>query len=139
MVQKMINQTYHWKRDVWESGVHALTKEEIGGIYEGRITNWKEVGGIRPPHHLFQQRATPRHLGGFCTGFTATPFVVSAIALLLAGPLGIGAAVFTETAPIMFSATIFAGATWPHGIKESPILSLPYHIFILAQDSFDPL
>jgi phosphate transport system permease protein len=43
-----------------------------------------------------------------------------------------------ETAPIMFTATIFAGATFPHGIKESPILSLPYHIFILAQDSFDP-
>jgi len=32
-------------RDVWESGVHALTKEEIAGIYEGRITNWREVGG----------------------------------------------------------------------------------------------
>lgn len=43
-----------------------------------------------------------------------------------------------ETAPIMFTCTIFAGATWPQGIKESPVLTLPYHIFILAQDSFDP-
>ncbi len=43
-----------------------------------------------------------------------------------------------ETAPIMFTATIFAGATIPPGIRESPVLSLPYHIFILAQDSFDP-
>ena len=43
-----------------------------------------------------------------------------------------------ETAPIMFTATIFAGAHLPDGIKESPVLSLPYHIFILAQDSFDP-
>lgn len=43
-----------------------------------------------------------------------------------------------ETAPIMFTATIFAGATLPNGIKENPVLSLPYHIFILAQDSFDP-
>jgi len=43
-----------------------------------------------------------------------------------------------ETAPIMFTCTIFAGATWPHGIKDSPVLTLPYHIFILAQDSFDP-
>ena len=43
-----------------------------------------------------------------------------------------------ETAPIMFTATIFAGATIPHGVRESPVLSLPYHIFILAQDSFDP-
>jgi phosphate transport system permease protein len=43
-----------------------------------------------------------------------------------------------ETAPIMFTATIFSGATVPNGVKESPVLSLPYHIFILAQDSFDP-
>lgn len=43
-----------------------------------------------------------------------------------------------ETAPILFTATIFAGATVPNGVKESPVLSLPYHIFILAQDSFDP-
>ncbi|MCC6231751.1 MAG: ABC transporter permease subunit, partial [Verrucomicrobiales bacterium] len=43
-----------------------------------------------------------------------------------------------ETAPIMFTATIFAGATIPSGVKESPVLSLPYHIFVLSQDSFDP-
>lgn len=43
-----------------------------------------------------------------------------------------------ETAPIMYTATIFAGATFPEGIRDSPVLSLPYHIFILAQDSFDP-
>jgi phosphate transport system permease protein len=43
-----------------------------------------------------------------------------------------------ETAPIMFTATIFAGATVPHGIQESPVLTLPYHIFILSQDSFEP-
>lgn len=43
-----------------------------------------------------------------------------------------------ETAPIMFTATIFAGATLPSGVKESPVLSLPYHIFVLAQDSYDP-
>lgn len=42
-----------------------------------------------------------------------------------------------ETAPIMFTATVFAGATIPRGIKDNPVLSLPYHIFILAQDSFD--
>ncbi len=41
-----------------------------------------------------------------------------------------------ETAPILFVATIFSGATIPIGIKEQPILALPYHIFILAQDSF---
>jgi phosphate transport system permease protein len=43
-----------------------------------------------------------------------------------------------ETAPIMFTATIFAGATFPRAVVESPVLTLPYHIFILAQDSFAP-
>ena len=43
-----------------------------------------------------------------------------------------------ETAPILFTAAVFAGATLPTGIRESPVLALPYHIFVLAQDSFDP-
>jgi len=63
----------------------------------------------------------PQSLGGFITGSL----------LGLARAAG-------ELAPIMFTATIFAGATIPHGIRESPVLSLPYHIFVLAQDSFDP-
>lgn len=63
----------------------------------------------------------PQSLGGWITGSL----------LGLARAAG-------ETAPILFTATIFAGASFPKGIKESPVLSLPYHIFILAQDSFDP-
>lgn len=43
-----------------------------------------------------------------------------------------------ETAPIMFTAVIFAGATIPHGIADSPVLALPYHIFVMSQDSYDP-
>lgn len=31
--------------DVYNGGVRALTKRQIAGIYEGRIRNWKEVGG----------------------------------------------------------------------------------------------
>ncbi len=30
---------------VWRSGVHALTKDQMRGIYEHEITNWKQVGG----------------------------------------------------------------------------------------------
>lgn len=43
-----------------------------------------------------------------------------------------------ETAPIMFTATVFDGATLPRGVIDSPVLSLSYHIFVLAQDSFQP-
>lgn len=43
-----------------------------------------------------------------------------------------------ETAPLMFTATIFSGATLPTGFKDSPILSLPYHVFTLVQQSFMP-
>jgi len=32
-------------KDVWDGGVHALTKQQIKDIYESKITNWKEVGG----------------------------------------------------------------------------------------------
>lgn len=31
--------------DVWKGGVKALTKEQVLGLYEGRITNWKTLGG----------------------------------------------------------------------------------------------
>lgn len=43
-----------------------------------------------------------------------------------------------ETAPILFTAAVFSGATLPDGVRENPVLALPYHIFVLAQDSFDP-
>lgn len=43
-----------------------------------------------------------------------------------------------ETAPILFTATVFAGASFPQGVRESPVLSLPYHVFVLTQDSFEP-
>ena len=40
-------------RDVWEGGVHALTKAQVLGIYEGTIRNWKEVGGADLPIKFF--------------------------------------------------------------------------------------
>ena len=73
------------------------------------------------PSQIIWSVILPQSLGGLVTGSL----------LGLARAAG-------ETAPILFTATVFAGATFPHAIKESPVLSLPYHIFILAQDSFDP-
>ena len=32
-------------KDVWDGGVHELTKQQAKDIYEGRIANWKDVGG----------------------------------------------------------------------------------------------
>lgn len=32
-------------KDVWDSGVRALSRQQVRDIYESRITNWKEVGG----------------------------------------------------------------------------------------------
>jgi phosphate transport system permease protein len=43
-----------------------------------------------------------------------------------------------ETAPILFAAAVFSGAGLPAGVRDSPVAALPYHIFVLAQDSFDP-
>lgn len=40
-----------------------------------------------------------------------------------------------ETAPILFTAAVFSGATLPAGVVDSPVLALPYHIFTLAQDT----
>lgn len=66
---------------------------------------------------------------------TAIILPQSAAALLSGLLLGLARAA-GETAPILFVATIFSGATLPTGIREQPVLALPYHIFVLAQDSF---
>ncbi|MFE7076307.1 phosphate ABC transporter permease subunit PstC [Streptomyces sp. NPDC057620] len=44
-----------------------------------------------------------------------------------------------ETAPLLFTATVFFGApAFPSGVVESPVQALPTHIFTLSQDSGDP-
>lgn len=44
-----------------------------------------------------------------------------------------------ETAPLLFTATVFSGAPrFPTGIRQSPVVALPSHIFNLAQDAADP-
>ena len=32
-------------QDVWQTGIHSLTRQQIVGIYERDIRNWKEIGG----------------------------------------------------------------------------------------------
>lgn len=32
-------------RDVWEGGVKVLSKQQLRDIYEGKIKNWKQIGG----------------------------------------------------------------------------------------------
>ena len=35
--------------EIYHSGVHALSRQQIGDIYRGKITNWKQVGGPDRP------------------------------------------------------------------------------------------
>lgn len=39
--------------DVWASGVRAISKAQLKGIYEGQITSWKELGGADVPIKFF--------------------------------------------------------------------------------------
>ena len=40
-------------KDVWENGVHTLNKTQLKDIYEGRVKNWKDVGGERAQRIAF--------------------------------------------------------------------------------------
>lgn len=33
-------------KDVWEGGVRSISPSEMADIYEGRITNWNQLGGL---------------------------------------------------------------------------------------------
>ncbi len=92
--------------------------ERISSIPDRYIESARGLG--LSTAHIIRSVILPQSLSGLITGSL----------LGLARAAG-------ETAPIMFTATIFAGASIPGGIRESPVLSLPYHIFILAQDSYD--
>jgi phosphate transport system substrate-binding protein len=40
-------------KDVWDNGVRTLSKAQAKAIYEGRITNWKDVGGTKSQRIAF--------------------------------------------------------------------------------------
>ncbi|WP_048876648.1 ABC transporter permease subunit [Saccharomonospora saliphila] len=62
----------------------------------------------------------------------ARPALITGLLLGLARAAG-------ETAPLLFTATVFAGASaLPTGVTDSPVASLPTHVFTLAQDAADP-
>ena len=62
----------------------------------------------------------------------ALPGLVTGVLLGLARAAG-------ETAPLLFTATVFSGAPLlPDGVRDSPVVALPTHIFALAQDAAAP-
>jgi phosphate transport system substrate-binding protein len=40
-------------KDVWENGVRTLNKMQLKDIYEGRVKNWKDVGGQKAQRIAF--------------------------------------------------------------------------------------
>ncbi len=61
----------------------------------------------------------------------AVPALVTGLLLGLARAAG-------ETAPLLFTAAVFSGASGlPSGIQDAPVATLPTHIFTLAQDGGD--
>jgi phosphate transport system substrate-binding protein len=32
-------------RDLWEGGIRVLSKAQVRGLYEGKVKNWREIGG----------------------------------------------------------------------------------------------
>lgn len=40
-------------KDVWDAGVHSITKAQAKDIYEGKITNWKDVGASKSQRIAF--------------------------------------------------------------------------------------
>ena len=62
----------------------------------------------------------------------ALPGLVTGLLLGLARAAG-------ETAPLLFTATVFSGTgPIPDGVRDAPVTALPTHVFNLAQDSADP-
>ena len=84
----------------------------------------------RIPHEYTD---TARSLGLGATEVIARVWLPQAWSGLLTGLLLGIARALSETAPILFTATVFSGVVWPDSIF-SPVTSLQTHIFYLAQE-----
>lgn len=91
-------------------------------------------------------RSMPDELteGALALGLSRTQYIRSVVipytwpATLTGLLLGLARAA-GETAPLIFTATVFFGApALPTGIVDSPVQALPTHIFTLSQDSGSP-
>jgi len=80
-----------------------------------------------------EQTESARVLGLSASDMIMRVWLPSAWPSMLTGLLLAMARALSETAPILFTATVFSGITWPDSIF-SPVTSLQTHIFYLAQE-----
>ncbi len=95
------------------SMIHALARIPI------EQTQAAQALGLTP-YHIVRRVWLPQAWSNILTG------------LLLAMARSL-----SETAPILFTATVFSGIAWPDSIF-SPVTSLQTHIFYLAQEGSNP-
>ena len=81
----------------------------------------------------FQYTEAARSLGLGHAAVIARVWLPQAWPGILTGQLLGVARALSETAPILFTATVFSGVVWPDSIF-SPVTSLQTHIFYLAQE-----
>ncbi len=81
----------------------------------------------------FEYTETARSLGLGHAALIARVWLPQAWPGILTGQLLGVARALSETAPILFTATVFSGVVWPDSIF-SPVTSLQTHIFYLAQE-----
>lgn len=81
----------------------------------------------------FERTEAARALGMRNGQIIRRVWLPAAWASLLTGLLLGMARALSETAPILFTATVFSGVTWPDSLF-SPVTSLQTHVFYLAQE-----
>lgn len=64
------------RRDVYDAGVRALSAEQARGLFEGRVQNWRELGGPDLPVFVYDKepgRGTREQLDKFLYGTGTAP------------------------------------------------------------------